>query len=86
MYGGREKLHILLQWEKTCICCLGRANQLKEKMRHVWTMVDYTSSFSWRKLVSVASCFVDRNQKLMYESLMDSETWVLEGFCFAILG
>ena len=19
MYGGREKLHILLQWEKTCI-------------------------------------------------------------------
>ena len=20
MYGGREKLHVLLQWEKTCIC------------------------------------------------------------------
>ena len=24
MYGGREKLHILLQWKKTCICPPGK--------------------------------------------------------------
>ena len=24
MYGGREKLHILVQWEKTCICLSNR--------------------------------------------------------------
>ena len=24
MYGGREKLHILIQWEKTCICLSDR--------------------------------------------------------------
>ena len=24
MYGRREKLHILLQWEKTCICLSDR--------------------------------------------------------------
>ena len=24
MYGGREKLHILLEWEKTCICLSNR--------------------------------------------------------------
>ena len=28
MYGGREKLHILLQWEKTCICLSNRYRQL----------------------------------------------------------
>ena len=24
MYGGRERLHIFLQWEKTCICLSDR--------------------------------------------------------------
>ena len=24
MYGEREKLHVLLQWEKTCICPSGK--------------------------------------------------------------
>ena len=26
MYGGRVRLHILLQWEKTCICLSDRYN------------------------------------------------------------
>ena len=24
MYGGREKIHVLPQWEKTCICLSDR--------------------------------------------------------------
>ena len=54
MYGGREKLHILLQWEKTCICPSGKL--FTDNTFTKACMVEgksYTSSFSGRKLVSV---------------------------------
>ena len=41
MYGGREKLHVLLQWEKTCICPSGKA----VNKQHIYCLASMRSKY-----------------------------------------
>ena len=43
MCGGREKLHILLQWEKTCICPSGKL--FTDNTFTVWLQLKYRYEF-----------------------------------------